>query len=263
VLLAEVREACFGGDGPAVQGATLKAQIGERTLNAEQLGPGQFAFELPDLEPGSHRLTLKVEARGFVFVPRAVTVERRSAWRIWADSQIVAANGTPLDITIRIARDVGARGARVTALVGDQQVALRELADGRYGVVLEEGLLPGLKTVHVRAELPGPAGIEVLDHAIPIYVEPRGWMEVPTRIEAGAGEPVTLEARVRDRMGRVVKGAGLPVAVVVGAELLTMQEDDTSRVYRLSFVPPPGDSRFYFIGLEGIYERRVVSLQAR
>jgi hypothetical protein len=263
VLLAEVREACFGGDGPAVQGATLKAQIGERTLNAEQLGPGQFAFELPDLEPGSHRLTLKVEARGFVFVPRAVTVERRSAWRIWADSQIVAANGTPLDITIRIARDVGARGARVTALVGDQQVALRELADGRYGVVLEEGLLPGLKTVHVRAELPGPAGIEVLDHAIPIYVEPRGWIEVPTRIEAGAGEPVTLEARVRDRMGRVVKGAGLPVAVVVGAELLTMQEDDTSRVYRLSFVPPPGDSRFYFIGLEGIYERRVVSLQAR
>ncbi len=73
---------------------------------------------------------------------------------------------------------------------------------------------------------------------------------------------MTLEARVRDRMGRVLEGANLPLAVVIGPDLLMLSEQERGR-YRVRFEPPPGDHRIYVVGLEGRFERRVVSLQVR
>jgi hypothetical protein len=262
VLLVQAREARFAGAGPAADGATLGVVVGEDTLALDEVEPGHFVFDLSHLEMGTHDLTLVAAAPGLSFVPREVNVERRAPWRIWADSLLSTAVGTPVDVTIRLARDVGVQGARVTARVGDRELELRELPDGRYSVVLDEGLLPGLDTVRVRAELPAQGGIEVLEDAIPIYVEPRGWIEVPRRIGARAGETVTLEARVRDRMGRVVEGASLAIAVVIGADLLMMTEEEPG-TYRVRFAPPAGDHRIYVIGLEGSFERRVVSLQVR
>ncbi len=239
--------------GPASEGVLLVL---------DQVEPGHFAFDVSRLEMGLHELILTAAAPELVFVPRAVRVERRSPLRIWAEGLLTTGVGTPLDVTIRIAQDMGAQGARVTARVGDRDLELRELPDGRYSAVVDEGLLPGLDTIRVRAELPAEGGYEILESAIPVYVEPRGWIEVPRRIGAQAGEIVTLEARVRDRMGRVVEGANLAIAVVIGPDLLTMPEEEPG-VYRVRFAPPPGDHRVYVIGLEGSFERRVVSLQVR
>jgi hypothetical protein len=262
VLLVEARQARFGGSGPVANGATLGVLIGEDTLPLDQVEPGHFAFDVSRLEMGLHELILTAAAPELVFVPRAVRVERRSPLRIWAEGLLTTGVGTPLDVTIRIAQDMGAQGARVTARVGDRDLELRELPDGRYSAVVDEGLLPGLDTIRVRAELPAEGGYEILESSIPVYVEPRGWIEVPRRIGAQAGEIVTLEARVRDRMGRVVEGANLAIAVVIGPDLLTMPEEEPG-VYRVRFAPPPGDHRVYVIGLEGSFERRVVSLQVR
>jgi hypothetical protein len=262
MLLVEAREARFGGSGPAAAGATLGVQLGEDTLDLDEVEPGQFAFDLASLEMGAHELTLSAAAPGLVFVPRTVEVERRAPWRIWTEGPLTASVGTPLDVTVRIAQDMGVQGARVTARAGDRELALRELPDGRYSGVLSEGLGPGLDTVRVRAELPTEGGVEVLESSIPVYVEPRGWIEVPRRIGVQAGEVVTLEARVRDRMGRVVEGANLAIAAVIGPDLLMLTEEEPG-VYRVRFAPPPGDHRVYVIGLEGSFERRVVSLQVQ
>jgi hypothetical protein len=262
LLLVEAREARFGGSGPVADGAGLGVLIGGDTLALEQVEPGHFAFDLSRLEMGRQELTLTAAAPELVFVPRAVAVERRAPWRIWADSLLTTGVGTPLAVTIRIAQDLGARGARVSARIGDREIELRELPDGRYSAVIDEGLPTGLDTVRVRAELAVEGGHEVLESAIPVYVEPRGWIEVARRIGALAGEVVTLEARVRDRMGRVVEGVGLALAVVIGPDLLMMTEEEPG-VYRVRFAPPPGDHRLYVIGLEGSFERRVVSLQVQ
>ncbi|UCC81506.1 MAG: hypothetical protein JSW46_10835 [Gemmatimonadota bacterium] len=260
VLFVEAREARFGGSGPVAQGATLDVLIGEDTLRLDEVETGHFAFDVSRLAMGRHELSFTATAPELAFVPRAVRVERRTPWRIWAEDLLTTGVGTPLDVTVRIAQDMGAQGAKVTARLGDRD--LRELPDGRYSSVVEEGLLPGLDTVRVRAELPAEGGHEVLEHSIPVYVEPRGWIEVPRRIGAKAGEVVTLEARVRDRMGHIVEGAGLAVAVVIGPDLLLMTEEEPG-VYRVRFEPPPGDHRLYVIGLEGSFERRVVSLQVQ
>jgi hypothetical protein len=261
-LFVEVREARFGGSGLVAGGATLGVLIGEDSLALAQVEPGRFTIDLSRLEMGRHELTLTAAAPELVFVPRTVSVERRAPWRIWADSLLTTGVGTPFDVTVRIAQDMGAEGARVSARVGGREMELRELRDGRYSAVVDEGLQPGLDTVRVRAELPAEGGHEVLERSIPVYVEPRGWIEVPRRIGAQAGEVVTLEARVRDRMGRVVEGAGLAIAVVIGPDLLMMTEEEPG-VYRLRFAAPPGEHRLYVIGLEGRFERRVVSLQVR
>jgi hypothetical protein len=262
VLLVEAREARFGGPGPVAQGATLGVLIGEDTLALDQVEPGHFAFDVSRLEMGRHQLTLTATAPELVFVPRALGIERRAPWRIWAEGLLTTGVGTPLDVTIRIAQDLGAQGAKVTARVGERELELRELPDGRYSAVIDEGLPPGLDTVRVRAELLAEGGHEVLESSIPVYVEPRGWIEVPRRVGAQAGEVVTLEARIRDRMGRVVEGAGLAIAVVIGPDLLMMTEEEPG-VYSVRFAPPPGDHLLYVIGLEGSFERRVVSLQVR
>ncbi len=261
-LLVEVREARFGGAGPAVHGATLRVAFGEDTVALDEVEPARFAFDVSRLEMGRHELRLTAAAPDLVFVPRTVEVERRAPWRIQADSLLTTGVGVPLAVTIRIARDLGATGARVTARVGGGDYELRELPDGRYSAVVGAGLLPGLDTVRVRAELPTEGGIEFLERSIPVYVEPRGWIEVPRRIGAQAGEVVTLEARVRDRMGELVEGAGLALAVVIGPDLLMMREEEPG-LYRVRFASPPGDHRLYVIGLEGSFERRVVSLQVR
>lgn len=261
-LFVETREARFGGSGPLVDGAALGLLIGEDSLALEPIEPGHFAFDVSRLDLGRQELTLSAAAPGLVFVPRRVTVERRVAWRIWADSLLTTGVGMPFGVTIRIAQDVGVAGARVTARVGDHEFELHELPDGRYSAVVDEGLPPGLDTLRVRAELPAQDGHEVLEDAIPVYVEPRGWIEVPSRIGARVGEVVTLEARVRDRMGRRVEGAELAIAVVIGPDLLMLTEEEGG-VYRVRFAPPPGEHRLYVIGLEGSFERRVVSLQVR
>jgi hypothetical protein len=262
ILWAEAREARFGEPGPLIADATLSATSGEDSLALAEREPGRFAFAVSELGVGRHSLSLNADAAGLVFVPRRVVIERRSPWRIEAESRLLTSVGTPLGITIRVARDVGARDSRVTARVGGRELELRELEDGRYSAVLDEGLKPGLDTVHVTAELPGMDSVEVLEAAIPVYSEPRGWIEVPSRIGVQAGQLLTLEARVRDRMGRVVEGAGLPVATVIGPELLMMTEEEPG-VYRVRFEPPVGDHRIYVIGLEGRFERRVVALQVR
>lgn len=261
-LLVEAREARFGGSGPVVDGATLDALSGVDTLIFDEVEPGRFAFDVSRLEMGLHELRLSAAAPELVFAARTVGVERRASWQIWADSPLTTGVGTPLAVTVRVAQDMGARDARVTARVGDRELELRELPDGRYSAVVDEGLLPGLDTIRVRAELPAKGGFEVLERSIPVYIEPRGWIEVPRRIGAQSGAVVTLEARVRDRMGRVVEGANLAIAVVIGPDLLMMTEEEPG-VYRGRFAPPPGDHRLYVIGLEGSFERRVVSLQVR
>ncbi len=237
VLVVEVREARFGGSGQVAQGATLDVLIGEDTLPLEPIEPGHFALDLSRLEMGRHELTVTAAAPELVFVPRTVIVERRAPWRIWAEDLLTAEVGTPLDVTVRIAQDMGALGAKVTARVGDRELELRELTDGRYSVVVDEGLRPGLDTVRVRAELPAEGGHEILERSIPLYVEPRGWIEVPRRVGAKAGEVVTLEAQVRNRMGRVVEGADLAIAVVIGPDLLMMTEEEPG-VYRVRFAAP-------------------------
>lgn len=262
LLLVEARQARLGGSGPVVRGASVGLLIGEDTLQLDEVEAGHFAFDVSRLEMGRHELILTAAAPEHVFVPRTVSVDRRAPWRIWAEPLLTTGVGTPIDVTVRIAPDMGAQGARVTARVGDHELELRELSDGRYSAVADEGLLPGLDTVWVRAELPVEGGHEVIESSIPVYVEPRGWIEVPRRIGAQAGEMVTLEARVRDRMGRVVEGAGLAIAVVIGPDLLMMSEEEPG-VYRVRFAPPPGDHRLYVIGLEGSFERRVVSLQVQ
>jgi hypothetical protein len=262
VLQVRLREARFDAQGPAVEGGAVVATIAGDTLELEETEPGLFAFDVAELGMGRQELTLIAQAPGLAFAPRVVTVERRSPWRIWADSQVVAGIGTPLAITIRIGQDVGAREARVTARVGESELELRELTDGRYSVVLDEVMALGVDTIRVSAELPAPGGVEVIEGAIPIYVQPRGWIEVPRRIGASADSVITLEARVRDRMGRAVEGAALPLAVVLGPDLLSMTEEEPG-LYRVRFQAPPGDHRIYVIGLEGRFERRVVSLQVR
>jgi hypothetical protein len=262
VLLVEARQARFGGSGPVAEGAKLVVLIGEDTLQIDEVEPGHFAFDVSRLEMGRHSLTVTAAAPDLSFVPRTINVERRAPWRIRAEPLLATGVGTPIAVTIRIAQDLGARGARVTARFGARELELRELPDGRYSAVLDEDLLPGLDTVWVRAELPAEAGHEVIESSIPVYVEPRGWIEVPRRIGVQAGEMVTLEARIRDRMGRVVEGAGLAIGVVLGPDLLMMTEEG-SGVYRVRFAPPPGDHRLYVIGLEGSFERRVVSLQVQ
>jgi hypothetical protein len=264
-LQVEAREARFGGGGPLMTGVTLTATIDSDTLAHDEHEQGRFALELTSLGLGTHRLRLSAEAPDIVFVPRLVEVERRYAWSIYAEREMVAGNGAPIDVTIRIARDLGVGGARVTATVGGRELELRELPNGRYSVVVEEGLLPGLDTIRVRAEMPGAEAdeAEVLERDIPVYVEPRGWIEVPSRIGAGADSIVTLQARVRDWMGRVVEGAGLPIAIVIGPELVVMNEEDASGVYSVRFEPPEGEHRVYVISLEGNYERRVVLLEVR
>ena len=262
-LLVDVCEARFAGGGPLVAEARLKVTGGEDELAVEMIGPGQFALALDAFETGVHRLTMVAETPGVVFAPRLVEVERRHAWRIRADSQLVASNGAPFAVTVRVSRDAGASGARVTARLASREVRLAELEDGRYSVVFEEGMLPGLDTIRVRAELPGADPGDVLETMIPVFFEARGWIEVPARIEARADEPLVLEVHLRDRMGRVVKGADLRVAAVVGDQLLMLKERQGSGLYRLTVTLPAGDHRIYVIGLDGRYERRVVSLQVR
>ena len=263
-LLVEVREARLGGGGPVVEAVALAATLDDEALTLEQVEPGRFIARLSGLGIGRHRVTLSAEAPGMVFVPRVVDVERRHAWSIHADSEIVAGIGTPFDVTVRITRDRGVTGAQVTAEVAGREIELRELADGRYSVILDERLAPGLDTIRVRAELPVENGTQVLEREIPLYIEPRGWIEVAPRIGLASGATVTLEARARDRMGRIVKGAQLPLAVIIGSDLVMMRERvDGSGVYEVRFEPPPGEHRIYVISLEGSYERRVVVLQVR
>lgn len=260
-LEVEVRRARLGGGGPLVPGATVDAVLGGDTLRLEETEPGRHRLGLTRLALGSHRLTLNARAAGLVFAPRPLPVQKRLPWSIEAEGERVVGNGAPFDLTLRIAEDAGVRGARVTARVAGREVVLREGVDGVYSVVLEEGLGPGLDTVHVRAELPGGGG-DVLERSLPVYVEPRGWIEVPPRVGAAAGTTASVEARVRDRMGRVVIGARLPLAIVVGSELLLMSErTDGSGVYDAQVVLPPGEHRLYVIGLEGRFERRVVVVQ--
>jgi hypothetical protein len=255
-LVVELREARLGGNGPRVEGASLSG------LEFEEREPGYFVARLVEQETGARRIALEAEAPGIVFVSRSVELERRYPWSIAAAGQIVAGLGTPFDLTVRIAQDRGVSGARVTATVAEREVALEELADGRYSVALDEELAPGLDTIRVRAELAADSGTEVLERAIPIFVEPRGWIEVPTRIGGAADAAITLEARVRDRMGRVVKGANLAIAVVVGPHVVMMTErDGDSGVYKVNFSAPPGMHRIYVVGLEGNFERRVIVLQ--
>jgi len=253
-LVVELREARLGGDGPRIEGASLAG------LEFEEREPGYFVAPLVEQEIGALRVDLEAEAPGIAFVPRAVELERRYSWSIAADGQIVAGLGTPFDLTIRVAQDRGAVGAQVTATVADRVIELEELADGQYMVALDEGLAPGLDTIRVRAELTTDSGAEVLERAIPIFVEPRGWIEVPSRIGAAAGATITLEARVRDRMGRIVEGANLAIAAVIGPDLVMMTEGDGG-VYKVSFSAPPGVHRVYVVGLEGSFERRVIVLQ--
>ena len=52
------------------------------------------------------------------------------------------------------------------------------------------------------------------------------------------------------------------LAVVIGPDLLMLREEEPG-LYRVRFASPPGDHRLYVIGLEGSFERRVVSLQVR
>ena len=255
-LVVELCEARLGGDGPRIEGASLAG------LEFEEREPGYFVAPLIGQAIGMRRIDLEAEAPGIVFVSRAVELEHRYPWSIAADGQIVAGLGTPFDLTIRVAQDRGVSGVRVTATVAGREVELEELADGQYTVSLDEGLAAGLDTIRVRAELPSDSGAEVLERAIPIYVEPRGWIEVPSRIGAAAGATITLEARVRDRMGRIVKGAKLAIAAVVGPQLVMMTErDGDSGVYKVSFTAPPGVHRIYVVGLEGNFERRVIVLQ--
>jgi hypothetical protein len=42
-----------------------------------------------------------------------------------------------------------------------------------------------------------------------------------------------------------------------------MMTEEEPGVYSVRFAPPPGDHLLYVIGLEGSFERRVVSLQVR
>ncbi len=259
-LQVEVRRARLGGGGPRVAGARIEAALGGDTVRLEETGTGRYSMSLTGLEVGSHRATLTAAADGLAFVPRRISLERRLPWSIEAEAGRVTTNGAPFDITLRIAQDAGVPGARVTARIGGRELTLREDVDGRYSAVVDEGLVPGLDTVHVRAELPDGAG--VLEHALPVYVEPRGWIEVPPRIGAAPDTSITLEARVRDRMGRIVRGARLPIAVVVGPDLLLMTERmDGTGVYEARFRLPPGLHRVYVIGLEGRFERRVVVLE--
>jgi hypothetical protein len=264
VLAVELREARLDGVGPRVAGAALAGRSPGAVLSFEEREPGYYVAPLERLNLGVTRVDLQAEAEGLVFSPRVVELERRHPWTITTDSQLVTGLGTPFDLTLRIAEDRGVAGARVTASMAGRQLELIELQDGRYSVVLDEGLRPGLDTIHVRAVLAGREAAGVLEQAIPVYVEPRGWIEVPPRIAARPAEAVTLEARVRDRMGRVVKGAGLALGVVVGSELLMMEERvDGSGTYEARLVVPPGEHRIYVIGLVGRYERRVIAVQAQ
>ncbi|HSG81555.1 MAG TPA: hypothetical protein VLC48_04860, partial [Gemmatimonadota bacterium] len=263
-LVVELREARLGGAGPRVAGGVLGGQPESLALRFVEREPGYFVALLDQLGVGVGRIDLQAEAAGLVFIPRVVELERRYPWSITADSQLVAGLGTPFDLTLRIAQDRGAAGARVTAAVAGRELELAELEDGRYSVVLDEGLRPGLDTIRVRAVLAGGDDAEVLERAIPVYVEPRGWIEVPARIGGRHGEAVVLEARVKDRMGRVVKGARLALGLVLGAELLMMKERaDGSGIYEARLIVPPGEQRVYVIGLDGRFERRVIVLQAQ
>ncbi len=259
-LVVELREARFGGGGPLIADGELSTQGAGVEFDFEQRQPGHFVAPLAYDEIGARRVDLLASAPGLVFIPRAVQVENRHAWSITSDDRMVAGLGTPFDLTLRIARDRGAEGAKVTATIGSGELLLEELADGQYSAVLDESLAPGLDTIRVRAELPGRHGVEILEREIPIYVEPRGWIEVPPRIDAEGETELTLEARVRDRMGRFVEGAGLRLGVVFGSDLVMMNERDRSGVYEATIIASPGEHRAYVIGLDGSFERRVVAL---
>lgn len=257
VLPVEVVEPAFGARADAVIPVELSATVGGMDLPVRRLDTGRFAVDLSGLPMGRHELRL-VAAEEDVFIPeRTVTIERRSIWNLETEDRIVTGNGQPLDITLRIGRADAARGAEVSARVAGRTLALEELEDGRYSATVLEGLPPGLDTVRVRAEL---ASGESLDEAIPIYVEPQGWIEVPQEITADADGIVQLEVRVRDRMGEIERGAGLPIALVAGSGLLPLREADGSGVYRARVNLPAHVDRVYVIGLEGSFERRVVAV---
>lgn len=250
-LQVSVRLAGWPEAGPALEDAAVMAtDAAGRTFRLAPAGGGRYAAVLPAPPGGT---TYRIDARSPGRIPAhvRVSVRRRPEWSVSAPATLEVPMGMPFNVHVAVKDDRTLPDARVTANVGDASVPLTP-TDAGYAANVR-GLAPGMHDVVVRAER---AGATVVD-TVRVYVRARGWIRVPRRLEALPGEPVTLDATVRSRMGEPMRGLGLPLVAIV-ADGVTPLEEDSAGIYRASLRLAPGRHRVYVTSLSGDFQRRVV-----
>lgn len=251
-LRLQVREAGWPESGPPVERArvTATAPDGESIAFRPQ-GAGVYAGHLPASADGT-AYVVRAEATGLLAATAKVTATRRGDWTVHAPATLEAPMGMPFNVRVGVRRD-RALDATATATVAGREVPLERLPDRDYAANVD-GLPPGLHQVVVTARRPdGGTAVDTIQ----VYIRARGWIRVPRRIQAAAGQPVEIRAEVTSRMGETVRGLHLPLVVVADDRVLPLAEGEDG-VYGATLVLPAGRHRIYATSLDGEFQRRVI-----
>lgn len=187
--------------------------------------------------------------------------EAETGWEIELEGTGAAQVGRPFKLFLRARERDAVEDATIRVLVGEQSYPATRTGPGAYEVSLP-ALPPGTPELVIEASRPGEMP---LSRRILVPVEYRGTIVAPQKVEGRAGQPLSIEAWLRDRLGEVVVEFPVPLVLVAGDRAVLMQpHPQRSGHYIADLILPAGTHRLVVGSLagRGLY-RQMITAEVR